>query len=230
METNEIFERVPYTTKEEWLKLRGKGIGGSDASAIMGYSNWTTNNDLWREKVYGVDKKNEVENEQIIYGKAAEEPLRQLFQAKFVGFLKISTTNEVLVRKDKPYLRASLDAEIGVLKDFIFLSADDEEYMLKKGMRGIWENKTSFMAPKEKWDKRIPMNYYCQILHYFNVTGWDFVIVSVEITLKGGASIIKHFLFLKGQHQDSMKLLDLREDEFWYNVENKIEPPMKIRF
>lgn len=231
MNTEEIFERRKYEDRDEWLSLRGKGIGGSDAPIILGYSSWCSNNELWRRKVYEIKGDDSIQdNEQVIYGNTAEEPLRILFQAKFVGFLEVKNTKEILIRKDKPYIRGSLDGEIEVLKDFVFLSADQEEYVLKKGMRGIWENKTAYMPPKDKWDKKIPMNYFCQILHYLNVTGYDFVIVSVEITLRGGASFIKHFCFLRKDKEDDLKFLERKEDEFWYNVENKIEPPMRIKF
>lgn len=227
----EIFERCPYTTKEEWHKLRGKGIGGSDASIILGYSNWTTNNELWHQKVYGVVKDDSLEdNELVIYGKTTEEPLRRLFQAKFVDVLEVKNTDEVLVRKDKPYLRASLDGEISVINDFVFLSSDEQEYKLKTGMRGIWENKTAYMPPKDKWNKKIPMNYYCQILHYLMVTGYDFVIISVEITYHGGTSLIKHYCFMRKGREADLSFLERKEDEFWDMVENKIEPPLKVKF
>lgn len=234
METveKEIFERFKYTDKKEWLSLRGKGIGGSDASVVLGYNQWKTNNDLWREKVYGlVSEKNDLdENEQVIYGKTVEDALRVLFQAKFVEFLEVKHTEEVLVRIDKPHIRASLDGEINVLKDFVFIGDDKVEYPLKKGMRGIWENKTSYMPKKEKWDKKIPMPYYCQILHYLLTTNFDFVIVSVEMTYQNGSSVIKHFCYLKEGRETDLVFLEKKEDEFWKKVVDKEEPPMRIKF
>lgn len=35
----------------EWLAFRRKGIGASDAAAVLGLSKWTTNVELWEEKV-----------------------------------------------------------------------------------------------------------------------------------------------------------------------------------
>lgn len=232
MNTNEIFERCEYKNKSEWHKLRGGGIGGSDAAIIMGYSNWHTNNELWQQKVYGIVKENDdlEDNEMIVYGKTTEDALRTLFQAKFVEYLKVTNTKEVLLRKDKPYLRASLDGEIEVIKDFVFLGADEREYKLKQGMRGIWENKTSYMPRKEKWDKQIPMQYFCQIIHYLNVTGYDFVIVSVEKYYQGGSSIIIHFCFMRNEKLTDLKILEREEDKFWDMVVRKEEPPLKIKF
>ena len=51
-----MFKKIPYSTHEEWLKLRGQGIGGSDASLIMGLPQYKNNGkekniiDLWEEK------------------------------------------------------------------------------------------------------------------------------------------------------------------------------------
>lgn len=231
MNTNEIFERCEYKNKSEWHKLRGAGIGGSDASVILGYSNWKTNNELWQQKVYGIVKDDDLDdNELIVYGKTTEDALRTLFQAKFVDYLKVKHTNEVLLRKDKPYLRASLDGEIEVIKDFVFLGADEREYKLKQGMRGIWENKTSYMPRKEKWDKKIPQEYFCQIIHYLNVTGYDFVIVSVEKYYQGGSSNIIHFCFMRNEKLTDLQFLEREEDKFWDMVLRKEEPPLKIKF
>ena len=37
-------------TREEWLQLRRKGIGGSDASVIMGKNPYRSILQLWEEK------------------------------------------------------------------------------------------------------------------------------------------------------------------------------------
>ena len=36
--------------REEWLKERKKGIGGSDAATVLGKNPWKTNVELWEEK------------------------------------------------------------------------------------------------------------------------------------------------------------------------------------
>ena len=35
-------------TREEWLKHRFKGIGGSEAAAVLGLSKWLFNDTLYR--------------------------------------------------------------------------------------------------------------------------------------------------------------------------------------
>ena len=37
-------------SRDEWLQLRQKTIGGSDAAAIIGLSKWETSYSVWAEK------------------------------------------------------------------------------------------------------------------------------------------------------------------------------------
>ena len=39
-----------YGNHEEWLKKRGRGIGGSDAACFMNLNPWKTLNQLWQDK------------------------------------------------------------------------------------------------------------------------------------------------------------------------------------
>lgn len=43
-------EPVTYVGRREWLAARSTGIGGSDVSAILGMSRWSSPLDVWREK------------------------------------------------------------------------------------------------------------------------------------------------------------------------------------
>src|SRR5690554_6511788 len=119
------FIRLTYKTKEEWLSLRK--LGGSDASSAVGMNPYRTNFELWQELV-GLRERQNVDNKFTRYGTEAEAPLRELVRLHFkdyesdTNFLKITHSEEVLARVDKPYLTASLDGEIEVLKDFKFMS------------------------------------------------------------------------------------------------------------
>ena len=39
-------------TKEEWLRARGAGIGGSDASSVLGFSPYRSSISVYLEKVH----------------------------------------------------------------------------------------------------------------------------------------------------------------------------------
>ncbi len=47
--SNVIKLKIPGT-REEWLKDRNKGIGGSDAGSVLGLNPWKSAYTLWCEK------------------------------------------------------------------------------------------------------------------------------------------------------------------------------------
>jgi putative phage-type endonuclease len=61
----------------EWLAMRKKAIGASDAAAITGVSPYKTKHALWLDKVTDVES---IETSAMTYGKQNEEPARQLFE------------------------------------------------------------------------------------------------------------------------------------------------------
>lgn len=246
------FKRLPYSSREEWLGLRK--LGGSDASAILGYNPYRTNLQLWQELV-GLRERQNVDNKFTRYGTEVEEHLRGIFIADFKDydndsyFLKVSHTNEVLQRIDKPYLTASLDGELEVIQTFKFMSywkkhfSEDEEIIipepiiLQEGMKGVLEIKTSDVLSamhKEKWFNSIPQNYYCQCLHYLNVTNYDFVILMAQLTFKDVHGVMTHetrfYGFLKVGREKELEYLEKQMDKFWHCVETKTEPALKINF
>ena len=80
----------------EWLAFRRKGIGASDAAAVLGLSKWTTNVELWEEKVGLRQPKNLSDNEHVRYGTAAETPLVKLFALQYntLSLTEAIRTNE----------------------------------------------------------------------------------------------------------------------------------------
>lgn len=148
---------------ESWLKNRKKYLGGSDVACIMGLNPWKTNIQLYREKKGLVEPADLSDNELVIYGTKAEEHIRALFALDHPE-LKVEYIPENSWHNDIfPFAAASLD---GWTTD-------------KDGRKGILEIKTANITSKaqaEKWkDRKIPDNYYCQVLFYLAVTEWDYV-------------------------------------------------------
>ena len=44
-------EMIQFESREEWLKMRMKGIGGSDVSSIMGNNHWRSRKDIYHSKI-----------------------------------------------------------------------------------------------------------------------------------------------------------------------------------
>lgn len=134
--------RIQFDSSREWLKAR-KGIGGSDASAILGLNPYKTNQELWMEKkgqMYPVDIS---DKPYVKYGNDAEPLLRALFSLDYPEYTVEYYDNNMLINKKYPWAHASLDGEL----------IDGE------GRRGILEIKTSAILQSmqwQKWDNQIP--------------------------------------------------------------------------
>ena len=215
----ENFNRIKSNTKEEWLKKRIKGIGGSDASAILGKNNYKTIIDLWQEKT-NRKKASKVDYEIVEYGIKAEEPLRELFKLTYKDKYKVySCENEILQSKKHPFMIGSLDGEI-----------ED----LETGKKGVLEIKTARINSKRarnEWYNDVPINYYIQILHYLLITNYDYAIISAEQKYEVEDNIWflrKIYRFDRKDVIDDLKLLEEEEVKFWKFVEEDKEPPLKI--
>ena len=126
----------------------------------MGLNKYKTTIELWEEKT-GRKEAEDISNKPYVkYGTDAERHLRELFKLDFPQYEVIHEENTIIRHPKYPFLFASLD---GGLKD------------KKTGEMGVLEIKTTNIKNKiqsESWKNKIPDNYYCQVLHYLNVTGY----------------------------------------------------------
>ena len=200
----------------EWLALRMKGIGASDAAAVLGLSNWKSNQELWEEKVGLRQPKDLSENERVKYGQAAEKHLVALFKLQYADRYKVRVDKNVV------YFR----------NGFQFASLDGELTELETGDKGVHEDKTVLADSSlvwEEWKDKIPNTYYVQVIHQLLVTGWKFVIINPEFRWvdKNGeiATRTRRIKILAEEVAEDMQILDEAEHEFWGYVQRKERPP-----
>ena len=138
--------------RKDWLKKRTTGIGGSDASVILGLSPWKSRLELWTEKVTGITV--EIDTPDVHWGKKLEPFIVEEYVELTKREVKAGLAEHENVRsKTYPWMRASLD---GIVVDE------------SKGV-GVLEMKTK--GAFVHWDSEIPDYYYAQIQHYLEVTG-----------------------------------------------------------
>lgn len=207
-------------TREEWLEERKKGIGGSDAATILGLNPYKTNMQLWEEKTGRRQAEDISEKEYVKYGTNAEDLLRELFKLDYPKYEVKHDENTIIKHPKYPFLFASLD---GTLID------------KETGEMGILEIKTTNILQsmqKEKWKEKIPDNYYCQVLHYLNVTGYSFVILKAQLKYEYDGEIkldTRHYKILREEVIEDIKMLEEKEIEFWTKyVETGIRPPLTL--
>lgn len=200
----------------EWLMTRSLGIGGSDASAIVGMNPYKTNTELFEEKIGRRMPEDILDRPYVRYGTNAEPLIRSLFCLDYPEYEVFYHENRVLRSKSYPFMQASLDGEL----------IDD------KGRRGILEIKTTNILQSmqyEKWKDKIPDNYYIQVLHYLLVTGYEFVVLRAHLRSDWGKdkrTTVKHYFIERSEVEDDLRTLLVEEKKFWAYVESGRKPPL----
>ena len=205
-------------TEKEWLEERKKGIGGSDASAIMGQSPWKTNVDLWMEKTGRKEAEDISEKPCVVYGKTMEPLLREMFRVNNPQYEVKHEENTIIRHSKYPFLFASLD---GILTN------------KETGEKGVLEVKTTEIVRSmqyENWkDENIPDAYYCQVLHYLNVTGFTFAKLVAELKYSADYQIRKTYTILRSEVEKDIQYLEQEEIKFWNEyVIKDIRPPLLL--
>ena len=84
---------------------------------------------------------------------------------------------------------------------------------------------------KEKWNKQIPMNYYCQCLFYMAVLEAEFCVLKAQLkTVYDGVPYLqtKHYKIERAEVEDDMQYLMSEGAKFWEYVKSGKLPPLKL--
>ncbi len=205
---------LTFPSRSEWLKARGNTIGGSDASAVMGMNPYKTNEELWLEKTGQIPPEDISDKPYVKYGTEAEPLLRELFKLDYPEYQVFYEENNLFLNDKYPWGHYSAD---GWLKD-------------KDGRKGILEIKTTEILQsmqKEKWNNRIPDNYYIQCLHGLLIMEADFVILKAQLkTVFNDVPYIqtKHIPIERSEVEDDIKYLAREEARFGDSVLTRRRP------
>lgn len=161
---NDKLSIINFDNEEDWLKLRTKGIGGSDAGAILGLNKYSSPLTVYKDKVDGI-KPNLDDNANVRRGKDLEEfVLTKYVQPKLRDFgYTVEKPDFMIINSDYPYLRANVD---GIAKSKTGPSYETSILI---------EIKCVSVFAEDAWNgseyNGIPPYYYAQIQHYLAVTG-----------------------------------------------------------
>jgi putative phage-type endonuclease len=211
-----IYRVFDFADEAAWLKGRLRGIGGSDASAIVGANPYKTNIELFEEKTGRSIPPDISDKPYVQYGHQAEPLIRGLFALDYPQYQVAYHEWRVLQNLTYPFLQASLDGEL--------IDAN--------GRKGILEIKTTNILQsmqREKWNEQIPQNYYIQVLHYLLVTGYEFVVLRAHLISAWGNDVrtqVKHYFIEREEVQEDLDFLLQEEIKFWKYVESGRKPPL----
>ena len=212
-----MLKMIRYRNREQWLKARKRFIGGSDISCILGLNPWKTNRQLYEEKKGIIESPDLSDNALVQYGTQAEEHIRALFALDYpnlnVEYIKDNSWRNT----DYPFAAASLD---GWTTD-------------KDGRKGILEIKTATITnatQSAKWkDEHIPDNYFCQVVFYLGVTGWDFVDLRANLKYEFPDSplkiITKDYHIERSEVEEDIEIVMQKATNFAYLLKHDITPP-----
>lgn len=208
---------IDFKSRDDWLKMRQLGIGGSDVSCIMGHNRFRNRKDIWHSKQF---LEPEISNEAIEFGNAFEPLIFKSFAYKYRNIYETLDFKDTMFRNIfVPYFQASLD---GVLVE------------KSTNKVGILEIKT-VQNRKSKWyyedgTKGVPQEYIDQAVHYFNTTNAEFVVFYCLVNYERD-DIDRDMEFLKPRRINRDDVLDYMKEvqneciDFWENYVKKGEMP-----
>ena len=156
-------------TRDEWLKYRTGGIGGSDVSIIAGINPFKSVHQLWLEKTGQVEPE-QTESEFAHFGTLLEPIVRKEFTER-TG-IKVRQKHMLLQSEEYPFMYADLD---GVINE--------------DGELAIFEAKTASQYKMDTWEEDVPAVYILQVQHYMAVTGAKKTYIAA---LVGGNHFVYH--------------------------------------
>jgi putative phage-type endonuclease len=184
-------------SREDWLEERKKGIGGSDAAALVGLSGYSSSLSVYADKMGLVD--NNEDNEAMRIGRDLEDYVAKRFEEE--SGLKTRNKNAILISEENPFMRANIDKAI-------------------VGIKAGLECKTTNAFNKTDFEGgNIPDYYYCQCQHYMAVTGYSKWYLAVLVL---GRSF--HWFEIERNEDDIAALIEI-EKYFWEENILKQESP-----
>ena len=223
-------------TRDEWLEARRRGIGASDAAAVLGVSKWKSPLVLYCEKL-GIRTHAERELEALEWGLALEAPIAARYMRETGRVLAPPEPYTIRQSSAHPFMLATLDRVVlsrtdtepvcgecdgrGYYFDAPANVLDGRAYEVRCDAcagPGVLEIKTTSHFRADEWTDEPPLAYQVQVQHQLAVTGYTWASLAV---LVGG----NRFFWMDVERDDRfIDALIAREREFWTRVENQ-DPP-----
>ncbi len=145
--------------REEWLRYRKQGIGGSDAGAICGFNPYRSAMQVYYDKTS--DEIEDTDNEAMRQGREMEEYVARRFTEETGK--KVRRANAMFYDEKNPFMLADVDRMV-------------------VGENAGLECKTASPFMAEYWSgDKIPLSYQMQCYHYMSVCNADAWYVAVLI-------------------------------------------------
>jgi putative phage-type endonuclease len=211
-----VIAKTNELSRNDWLELRRKGIGGSDAGVIMGVSRWQSPYSLWANK-RGLEQDNQA-GEAAMWGNRLERSVAEAY-AEQTGDAVVAWP--VMLQGDEDWMLANVDFFISGSDKYEAGKVTDVDEEPER-IEAILEIKTTGITGKasREWDNgRVPISYLYQGMHYCMVT--KATQKTVFACLMGGTGLV----IREREYSDSDLVgLYTAEKAFWGKVTKGTEP------
>lgn len=205
------YERISFKgTQDEinaqWLEYRKNGIGGSEASSILGFNPYSSPLDVWLEKTGRSEHEDISDKPSVYWGNVLEDVVATEFKKRHPEFT---------VREPKAMF-------VSKRHRFMFASCDRLVFDRPRARRphAILEIKTAGAYRADDWADGVPDYYLPQVVHYMAVLDADLAYVAVLI----GGSDYREYV-VKRDEEDIRALIEA-EEAFWNYVETDTMPEL----
>ena len=193
-----IYISTKNMSRSEWLEARRRGIGGSDASAIMGQNPWASPLTVYLDKKGLAPEKPITGSMQ--QGIDCEDVIAKAFERE-TG-LKVKRCHKQFQHPDYPWMLANIDRQV-----------------VCNGFVGLECKSTSERNGDEFIDGAIPPNYFWQCQHYMAVTGAQEWYLEVMVFSVG------YYAFRIPRDENAIAQLIEAERIFWHDHVLAGDPP-----
>ena len=189
--------RVPDVTHDQWLEFRRTGIGGSDASTIVGLNPYSSRYYLYNDKLGLLAPKED--SEAMRQGRDLEQYVADRWM-EATG--KRCQRNNYMWRSvEHPFMLADIDREV-------------------VGENAGLECKTTSVYNRHDFESgEVPLTYYVQCQHYMAVMGFDRMYLAVLVLNRG------FYHYVIERDEEEIAALVEAERSFWEDCILPQEPP-----
>lgn len=186
----EVLSTTENMERDEWLLERRKGLGGSDASIVLGINKWKTPFELWLDKTGQVEPQ-ELQSDAAYFGTILEDLVAKEFERR--SGKKVRRRNAMLKHPEYDFIIANVDRMI-------------------VGEKAILECKTTSAYNQKEWEsEEVPDSYIVQAQHYLGVLGPEYKKAYFAVLIGGNKFVWKEI----ERDDELIDIIFTQEIAFW---------------
>ena len=192
-----------YSDRETWLEARKRGIGGSEAAAVLGISPWVSPLTLYLRKLNMMPEQDS--SERMQWGLDLEDAVAAYYERETGRKLYSPKPYTIFESQEYPFMQCTIDRLVEQFDD--------------RGP-GVVQIKTAGPGQLADWQEEIPLYYQVQLQHEMSVMGYRWGSFAVFF------GDYKGLVVDLNRNDRFVEILIEKEREFWERIKNQDPPPV----